>query len=862
MFRRTVLAGLMLAAFAAQSSDAAALGATNACTWNGNFIAAGTMAGARAGHVATPLANGDVLVTGGSSPTTTVRTAERFAVGTGTFTALPDMTTERYFHTATRLPSGKVLIAAGSSGALTLGVTNSAEIYDPNANTFTATGALAKARLFHTATMLSDGSVLIIGGTGANGVAIGEVERYDPGTGQFQVVATLGTPRANHAVARLDGTTTDEVLVIGGRGPNGTTGAVEIVSYDASTHVATVRSAASLAEARQDHTATVLHDGSVLVIGGGDASNQPVAGVERWVVNGFTSVGPLHHPRRDHHATLLPTGQVLVAGGLDLHAVPATELYTPGSGFRDIGNLTTPRFYAAAAALPTGQVLYVGGFDVTEVTTLAGAELYDPFWAGIGPMNQRREDHSATLLPDGRVLLAGGGDGAGGARDTAELFDPVAGTFALVGMNGARSRHTATAFADGTVLLAGGQNVGMSFLGSADIFRATTGTFTSTPAMASPRLSHAATLLADGRALVTGGFGPTNWSSTEAFTLTAGTAQGSFAAGPTLTRDRMGHALVRLDNDHVLAIGGLSNVAGGISYSVEEFDPATGAFALWPNASWLVTNRREHVAVAVPGQSRALVAGGLTSGYAPTNSFELIPQGGQGRMLWPRFLHALSPTLASDTTFWAIGGHAAYSGSPLAAVDRLDASDLSTVVAMPELGTGRARHTATLLTDGRVLVAGGRRDMDSVTTTAEISKSTLCALPPPHRIRPGRKVTFEKVYLRIRPQNFAIRALIGNGSRRNNPAFALRYDLVRRDGGERRIVIGTLRIPKLGPGERSRLSASLPLPAGMPDGAYDIQACVVPQAGLAGKCFEIPGGVVREAKVRSDHFPHLPAPSK
>ncbi len=866
MFRRSVLTSLMVAMFATNAPNAFALGAADVCSWKSNFIATGAMTTARAGLVATELKDGSVLVTGGSSKSTTVRSAELFDSAAGTFSALPDMTTERYFHTATRLPSGEVLVVAGSGGAAAHGATATAEIFDPVGKSFRATtGPLSKARVFHTATLMSDGTVLIVGGTGTNSNDVAEVELFDPATGQFRIVATLSTPRSSHTAVRVTAPASgmEEVLIAGGKGPDGATTSVEILTYNASQKTATVRNAPPLAEARQNHSATRLHNGQVLITGGTSVDYQPVASVERWTGYAFTTDGQLNHPRREHHATLLPTGQVLVAGGLDVHAVAATELYTPGSGFRDIGNLVTPRFYSAAVGLRTGQVLYLGGFDTSEITVLKQAELYDPFWAGVGPMHEGRQDHSATLLQDGRVLLAGGGDGGSGTRSTAELFDPATGTFTSVGMVEARSKHAAAMLGNGAVLLAGGQNTGTQFLASAEVFDPTAGSFSRTASLSSPRLGHTATALADGRVMIAGGFGPTVWASTEIYSLNAGPSQGTFAAGPAMTRDRLGHASVRLDNGHVLSTGGWSSVAGGITYAIEEFDPAGGAFSLWSNSSWFVTNRRDHTIAALPGQSRALVAGGLTSGLSPTTSFEVIPQGGEGRMLTPRTLHAMTPTRTSPTTFWVIGGLPAFSGPPTAAVEKIDAADLSVTTAMPELATGRAHHTATLLPDGRVLVAGGQRSMDGATATAEISKSTTCTALPPFGFRPHGKVTFEKKYLHVDPRRVEIRALVGNGGRRNNPSFDIRFDLVGRDGDERRIVLGKMTVPKLGPAERTRVTASLPVPVRLPAGTFGIRACVVPQPQLAGECFDVGGGVVRGTlKPRQDHFPLLQAPAK
>ena len=131
--------------------------------------------------------------------------------------------------------------------------------------------------------------------------------------------------------------------------------------------------------------------------------------------------------------------------------------------------------------------------------------------------------------------------------------------------------------------------------------------------------------------------------------------------------------------------------------------------------------------------------------------------------------------------------------------------------------------------------------MDGTTPTAEISKSTVCRLIAVHP-RPGR-FSFEKVYLRIEPKAVALRALVGNAGRVNNPASTIRYDVVARDGSDLRVAAGEMRVPKLGPGEKVRLSSRFDIPARLPKGAYGIQACLPPQSGVAGQCFDTTGRI-------------------
>jgi hypothetical protein len=195
---------------------------------------------------------------------------------------------------------------------------------------------------------------------------------------------------------------------------------------------------------------------------------------------------------------------VLVAGGRDSSSftLASAELYDPAAGtFTATGKMTVERASHSATWLPSGEVLIAGG-------PWASAELYDPaagIFAVTGSMSRARSDHSATLLPNGKVLIAGGNSGG----DTAELYDPSAATFAATGnMSEARFDHTATLLPSGMVLVAGGGDSQQftTFFASAELYDPGTGIFAPTGSMTVGTFAHSATLLQDGTVLVAGGF--------------------------------------------------------------------------------------------------------------------------------------------------------------------------------------------------------------------------------------------------------------------------------------------------------------------------------------------------------------------
>ena len=264
----------------------------------------------------------------------------------------------------------------------------------------------------------------------------------------------------------------------------------------------------SLNTARSLHTATLLPDGKVLVVGG---NPNAIASAELYdpapgTTGTWTFTGSLNTARYYHTATLLSDGRVLVAGGFNSGSLASAELYDPATGtWTYTGSLNVGRYNHTATLLFDGKVLVTGSFP-----SVASAELYDPAtgtWTYTGSLNVDRYNHTATLLSDGRVLVVGGYNGGGVPYylASAELYDPATGNWTRTGsLNWGRELHTATLLSNGEVLAAGGK-LGAHTLASAELYDPVTGTWTVTDSLDTDRDIHAATLLDNGRVLVAGG---------------------------------------------------------------------------------------------------------------------------------------------------------------------------------------------------------------------------------------------------------------------------------------------------------------------------------------------------------------------
>jgi N-acetylneuraminic acid mutarotase len=577
----------------------------------------------------------------------------------------------------------------------------------------------ARQRYGNTVTVLLDGRVLVAGGDDFQVEGSGTADLYDPWSNTWTTTGPMNAMRSFHAATLLaDG----RVLVTGGVDPAGSLfDSSEI--YDPATNAWTA--AATMNATRQNHTATLLTNGTVLVAGGfgldsGTTTGTYLASAEIYdpVAKAFIFIGSMSSARSQHTATLLQNGLVLLAAGQKgsntAGWLNTAEVYDPtGQFFTSVGNLNHARSDHTASLLPSGKVFVAGGLDSSS-TPLSNGEVFNPAsgtWAGAAnSMTSGHAEHAAAALPNGKVLVMGGSSDATGGQ--VESYDPVTNRFSPV-----KNLITGRNYVSGTILptdqalVVGGRATQSAPIASPELYDPAAGTWSTTGSWSTDRFGHTATTLNDGTVLVAGGAGDVTNYTTAADRFDPST--GAWSSASNLNTGRLDHAAALLADGRVLVAGGIGNSVN--LKTAEIYTPGTNS---WTFTASLATARAFITATTLPN-GKVLVAGG-SAGSSTLSSAELFDPAagawsGAAPMSTARVGHTV--TLLQNGKVLVTGGGT--SNTWVNTTEIYDPTLDSWSAAAPML-SARKYHTATLLPNGKVLVLGGQQNSVTTVATAEL----------------------------------------------------------------------------------------------------------------------------------------------
>ena len=345
--------------------------------------------------------------------------------------SIGSMLHSRVNHSATLLPDGRVLVVGGMDEGFN--PLRTSEIFDPVTNRWNAAEDMSVARTEHSATLLKDGRVIVTGGMNENLKIIGTTEIFNPKTGKWSEYEGMKTVRRGHFTLSLpDG----KVAVVGGVGQTlGGLGILANISavgallsteiYDPKTNRWSL--ASDMLEGHSGGLAVLLKDGRVLVAGGYN-QGEALASSEVFDPNlgEWMRTASMARKTFANTATVLSDGSVLFTGGFGMSRskggiTPGSEVFDPKSNeWRRAPDTVHGRMGHTSTLLPDGRVITIGG--ATAEGPVNSGEYMEPetwMWSEITPMSVKRSQHTATLLADGRILVAGGA-----IQTTVEVYDP------------------------------------------------------------------------------------------------------------------------------------------------------------------------------------------------------------------------------------------------------------------------------------------------------------------------------------------------------------------------------------------------------------------------------------------------------